>query len=440
VPQDSLSFISGLQQHGIKLGLDNIRVLCQALDHPERAFESIIVAGTNGKGSVSAMVDAALRADGVRTGMYTSPHLVDLTERFVIDGQAVTETALTLEADGLTSVIRALLASGRLGAPPTFFEATTALAFLLFRRAGIERAVLEVGMGGRFDATNVVDAAAAVITNVDLDHQQFLGQTLSAIAFEKAGVVKTGSLVVTGETKPVPLDVIRRVCDARQVPLFEALAETEAKVAMQDGRAELTMTTPVRTYERITLSLPGAHQVRNALVATRLLEQLGPRSVSADAIRRGLSDARWPGRLEWIRFDSRRHVVLDAAHNVAAATALNAYLETLYPGGLPMVFGTMRDKDASGMLAALRPSIRHLVCTAVENERAQSPDHLARLANRTCPEVPVSVVRSPTDALSSAWRHGPIVCAAGSIYLIGCLRHLAAEHGCLDDSVGQPPG
>ena len=435
-----LAFVHGLTQHGIKLGLDNIRTVCEALDHPERAFESIVVAGTNGKGSVAAMVERGLRADGVRTGRFTSPHLVDLTERFAIDGHTVDPSALVREAARLEVTIRRLLDTGRLPSPPTFFEATTALALLLFRAARVEMAILEVGMGGRFDATNVVDAATAVITTIDLDHQQYLGSTLPEIAFEKAGVVKPGAVVVTGEPKPAALEVIRRVCAERQATLHEAHTDVERQVTVRDGRSVLTLRTPVRRYGPITLALRGQHQVGNAVVSVRVLEAIRSRPISPEAIETGLSEVRWPGRLERLAVGPGRTVLLDAAHNVAAATALNLYLKDAFPDGLPVVFGAMTDKDAAGMLAALRPSIRHLVCTSADAERAETAARLAALAARACPDIPVTAEPSPAAALEIAWVHGPVVCATGSIHLVGELHRLADPPPCDVGVLDSTPG
>ena len=323
---ESIDYLFGLEQYGIKLGLDNIRALRQALGYPDRAFASIVVAGTNGKGSVAAMVDTALRSAGYVTGRFTSPHLVDLEERFTIDGRPVSHETLAQEAHHLRATVCQLQADGCLGAPPTFFEATTAMALSLFRRAAIQVAVLEVGMGGRFDATNVVTPAAVAITSIDFDHQQYLGSTLAEIAFEKAGVIKPGALVVVGETKPSAVEVLRRVCREHEGRLVEPMSQVETRVTMRGGVTELEMTTPCRRYGPVQLGLRGRHQVGNAAVAVRLLEELHAYGlhVPGDAILDGLTKTQWRGRLELVRVDARRSVVLDAAHNVASATALAA--------------------------------------------------------------------------------------------------------------------
>ena len=420
---ESIDYLFGLEQFGIKLGLDNIRALCQALGHPDHAFTSIVVAGTNGKGSVAAMVDTALRSAGYVTGRFTSPHLVDLEERFAVDGRPVAHETLAREAHRLRTTVGQLQADGRLGAPPTFFEATTAIALSLFRQAGIRVAVIEVGMGGRFDATNVVVPAAVAITSIDFDHQQYLGSTLAEIAFEKAGVIKPGALVVVGETKPSAVEVLRRVCRENEGRIIEPMSQVETRVTMRDGRTELEMITPCRRYGPVQLGLRGRHQVGNAAVAVRLLEELHASGlpVPGDAILDGLTKTRWRGRLELVRVDQRRSVVLDAAHNVAAATALARYLKEVWPTGVPLVFAALRDKDVSGMVQALGSSVTEVICAPLTSKRALAPDELVARVRQARADLPTSVARSPRAALEMAWRRSDVICAAGSVYLVGQL-------------------
>lgn len=263
---NSIGYLYDLEQFGVKLGLENIRVLQEALGFPDQSFTSIVVAGTNGKGSVAAMLDTALRSAGYTTGRFTSPHLVNLEERFYVHGTPVPYDELVAEADHLRATVSQLLMNGKLLTPPTFFEATTAIALSLFRNAGVRVAVLEVGMGGRFDATNVVTPTAVAIPSIDLDHQQYLGTTLAEIAFEKAGVIKTGSLVIVGETQLEAVEVIRQACHERASRLVEAMPQVKTKVGLRNGLTELDMTTPIRSYGPIRLGLRGRHQVRNAVV------------------------------------------------------------------------------------------------------------------------------------------------------------------------------
>ena len=417
----SIAYLFDLEQFGIKLGLDNIRTLCEALEHPERDFASVIVAGTNGKGSVAAMLETALRSAGYLTGRFTSPHLTRVEERFVIDGHPVAETALVYEADRLRTTVRQLQDTGRLGPPPTFFEATTAIALSLFQHARVRVAVLEVGMGGRFDATNVVTPVAAGITSIDFDHQQFLGSTLERIAFEKAGVIKPGMVVVVGETKPKALRVLQDACRERDAAFVASTDATTTHVTMRNGWTELELTTPVRHYEPVLMALRGRHQVRNATVAVRLLEELHRcgMPVPAAAIVEGLAGTRWPGRLDLVRVDERRSLLMDAAHNVAAATALAEYLREAHPAGVRLVFAALRDKDARGMVEALRDAVTHVTCVPLKTHRAHDPNELAEIVRGVDPALPVSVAESPRAGVDVTWQQGALACAAGSVYLVG---------------------
>jgi dihydrofolate synthase / folylpolyglutamate synthase len=418
---DPLEYLFSLEKFGIKLGLENIRTLCEALDTPQAQYRAVLIGGTNGKGSVTAMVDRALRAAGVRAARYTSPHLVRLEERFVIDGQPVETSALRQAAARMQRLVEQLCGAGRVRAQPTFFEVTTAIGLDLFRLARVELAVLEVGLGGRFDATNIVEPVAAAITSVDFDHEQHLGDTIDAIAFEKAGIVRPGIPVVVGETKPDGAATIARVCRERGARFIQALEGVRAAPRVANGRTCLDLATPMRDYGSIALALRGRHQVQNAVVAVRLLEELGATiAIPAGAIVTGLSDVRWPGRLELVEAAPGRQVLLDGAHNPAGAAALARYLTETCPAGLPLVFAAMRDKDAAPMLEALRLSATTIVFTEPHNPRTRCAAELVDLARaRGFPAGRLEVERDPAAALERAWTMGPLVCAAGSLFLIG---------------------
>jgi dihydrofolate synthase / folylpolyglutamate synthase len=425
---DPLDYLFGLEKLGIKFGLHNIGVLCEALGHPERAYRSAIVAGTNGKGSVTAMVETALRAAGLRTARYTSPHLVRLEERFVVDSRPVASADLRAVAAEMPALVAGLRADGRLHADPTFFEVTTAVAFEVFRRAGVEVAVLEVGMGGRFDATSVAPASAAAITTIDLDHQQFLGNTLEAIAFEKAGVVRPGMPVVVGETKSGPLQVIEAVCRERGARCVRAAEGVQTETSLQDGRTRLALRTPRRVYPPVVLALRGRHQVDNAVVAVRLLEELEALDVTVGqrAILAGLSSVEWRGRLDLID-TGHGPVLFDGAHNPAGARVLADYLREAHPGGVPLVFGAMSDKDAAAILSVLLPHATRLVATRPETPRARAPESLAEVA-RSVSGIDIDIMVPASAALRHAHRFGSPVLVAGSIFLVG---DLMAELGIL---------
>jgi dihydrofolate synthase/folylpolyglutamate synthase len=392
-----------LEQFGIKFGLDNISTIVARLGHPERAYSVVHIAGTNGKGSVTAMVDAALRAAGHRSARYTSPHLIDLSERFVIDGRPVTGDALAAAVTDVRLAIDGLRRDGRLEVQPTFFEVTTASAFELFRRAGAEIAVLEVGLGGRLDATNVVAPPALVataITSIDIDHQLYLGTTLRAIAIEKAGIIKPGVPVVVGPMAPEAEEAITETAALRGAAVIRAIPDDV------DG---------------MTLGLAGAHQRANAAVALRVLQLLDARGITvpSSAIASGLADPRWPGRLELRRLPGGRELLLDAAHNPAGAASLASYLKAQGGDPPPLVLAAMRDKDVAGIFAALLPAIGRLIVTRASNTRSADPAVLAQQARAIAPALPIAIEPALDAALDAAWRASPRIVVAGSIFLLG---------------------
>ena len=424
---DPLEYLFSLEKFGIKFGLENIRTLTRALGDPQTAFKSILIAGTNGKGSVTAMVDCALRSAGFKVGRYTSPHLVHLEERFTIDGVPVDSTLLSTVVGRLRTLIDHLLASGALEAPPTFFEVTTAVGFELFHRGGVEVAVLEVGLGGRLDSTNAVDPVAVAITSIDFDHEQYLGTTLAAIAAEKAGVIRHGIPVVIGAVLPEAREVLASACRDAGARLVEAERDVDLQSTTEAGRLSLRITTPVRDYGWVRLGLRGDHQAANALVAVRLLEQLAEIfPIDPEAIRAGIRDVRWPGRLQMIEVPGGRRVLLDAAHNPAGAWALASYLKREFPEPLPLVFGAMQDKDVALMLKTLLPVVSRVVMTEAATPRAHRADELAAIARQVSPDTVIETRADPRAALDLAWRTCPLACAAGSIFLIG---NLLAEFG-----------
>ena len=397
---DPLAYLFSLEPFGIKFGLQNIRAILARLDHPERTFRSVHIAGTNGKGSVAAMIDAALGAAGYRRARYTSPHLVDLAERFTIDGRPVEHESLVAVADRVRTAVEALRAEGLLEVQPTFFEVTTAVAFELFRRAAVDIAVVEVGLGGRLDATNVLTPDVTAITSIAFDHQLYLGSTLREIALEKAGIIKPGVPVVVG---PLSLDAraaVDEVARLRGAEVVEASADQVRGLA---------------------IGLAGEHQRANAAVAVKALDVLDRRGVRVPRAARlaGLSQVEWPGRLDLRRLADGRELLLDAAHNPAGAAALAAYLPSFSTSKLPLVLAAMRDKDVSGMFAALLPAVARLVATRASNPRSADPGALAERARAAAPSLPVVVEPSIPAALDAAWRDSRRIVVAGSIFLLG---------------------
>ncbi len=425
-PQDRLA---SREFFGIKLGLEAIGALVAELGHPERTFLPVIVAGTNGKGSVTAMTARALRAAGLRVGRYTSPHLVHLRERFAIDDVAVGDAALDRALTEVFAAEDALLARGALTGPTTYFELTTAAALVIFRDAGVRVAVLEVGLGGRHDATNIVRAPFAAITSIGFDHMAQLGNTLDAIAAEKAGVIARGATVVSGVADPEAARVIADTCRSQGARLVRATDEVQVEADEAGGETTLRLRTPVREYGPVRLALRGAHQVANAVVAVRLLEALEAHGVGggAEPITAGLRDADWPGRLEVHRLAGGARLVLDGAHNPDGAEALARWLRSAEFAPFTLVTACMRDKDVHGLLAPLLPLARAVVTTAVALPRAVAADDLATVVRDLAPAMPVRAVAAPPAALAAALEDDPRVVVAGSLYLVGAVRMALGE-------------
>ncbi len=408
---------------GIKLGLDNVRALTAALGHPEQACPTVIIAGTNGKGSVAAMTSRALRAAGHRVGLYSSPHLVDLTERYRIDDVPVASATLGAALETVLEAEDRLRDAGSFAAPLTYFEVATVAAFELFRTCGVEVAVLEVGLGGRLDATNVARAPFAAITSIALDHTAHLGHTLEAIAAEKAGVIAPGASVVSGVRDAGPARVIRDVVRACGATLAETAAEVATSMELRGHQTWITLRTPGAAYGPLRLALNGRHQADNAAVAVRLLEvlDLGGITVPQDAIETGLRETEWPARLQVIERTGRPLLVIDGAHNAAGAEALAAWLREAVPGSVTLVLAVMRDKDVDALLAPLLGLASAAVATSVHPPRGLEAGVLADRVRARAPDVAVEVAADPREAVARADARGRPVIVAGSLFLAGAV-------------------
>jgi dihydrofolate synthase / folylpolyglutamate synthase len=410
-------WLARLEFFGIKLGLDTIAAILAELDLPHTKYPVIHLAGTNGKGSVAAMVSHALTVAGRRTGRYTSPHLVALEERFALNGRAVAASDLDRALHRVRGAVATLMERGALDVEPTYFEITTAAAFEIFCDQRVDIAVVEVGLGGRLDATNVVAPAVTAITSIDLDHEAHLGPTLAAIATEKAGIIKPGVPVIVGALKPEALRAVATIAAAKGAPLVPSDgAEIDAD-SNGTGQYRVTVRTNRGTYGPVDLGLRGRHQIGNAVIAALVLEQL-PADLAIDrtAVETGLRDARWPGRLDLVAVGGRT-VLVDGAHNPAGARALASYLSEANPHGLPIVFGVMADKRAREMLAELLPFARPLIVTRAPGARAADPQMLASMF----PDAPATIVVEPSieRALATAWSANDAIAVAGSLYLAG---------------------
>ena len=403
----------------MKLGLAAIDALCERLGRPERTFASVLVGGTNGKGSTAATLSAIAAAHGLRTGLYTSPHLVSVNERIRVEEEDISDE----ELDGALS--RVFAACDRAPEiPATYFEAATAAALLLFSERGVDLAVLEVGLGGRFDATNVAPAVLSAVTSIGLDHTAELGDTLSRIAREKAGIFRRGRPALVRASAPEARESLLRCAREAGALWHDGGAELDVRIRQVGlGGTRFTVTTPERRVELVT-PLPGAHQAWNASLALRAAELLPDPvlSLAPGSIARAVASLRWPGRLE--RFDvAGRPVLLDGCHNPEAAAALAGFLaDARLEGQCPLVFGALADKDVEGMTRLLFPLTSGVTLVRAPSSRAATVEELARRV----PPAPGGIDSRPTvsEALEDLLaREGsaPII-VAGSLYLVGEAR------------------
>jgi dihydrofolate synthase/folylpolyglutamate synthase len=416
---------------GISLGLERINALLAELGHPERSLHGALVAGTNGKGSVVALARSALNAAGLRTGTMPKPHLVSYRERIAIDGTS-------LNPERFAAAVAAVLPAvdrvhSRLGAP-TEFEVLTAAAFAELARADVDLVLVEVGLGGRLDATNALDAGVAAITNVQHDHERHLGKTLAEIGTEKAGIIKPSNLVVTGATGRGLRPIVDRCARLGVRPRRAGPGQAYRAVVRETGWQGLLLdlVTPERELRSVRVGLLGGHQAANAAVALALLDALqeearrrgAPLPLDEDATRRGFATARWPGRLELLRDTPFGDVLLDGAHNPAGARALARALDELGLHDFPLVLGAMRGKRVTAILRALLPPRPRPVFTRVGDAGAVEPATLLRTWRRLAADGVQAP--SPTEALARAAElrtdPGQPVVVAGSLYLVGAIR------------------
>jgi dihydrofolate synthase/folylpolyglutamate synthase len=409
-----------------KFDLKNITVLCEHLGQPQSEFQSVHVAGTNGKGSTSAMLESILRAAGLRTGLYTSPHLERINERIRLDGQEISDGEFAATFTRVREAIEQLLAAGRLAAHPTFFECVTAVAFAYFAAARADFAVCETGMGGRLDATNILLPEVAVITQIDFDHENYLGHSIEEIAGEKAGIIKPGARVVSAAEHLIARVVIRRRCAEQSAFLVEIEnAFYLEDVIARDGCFSFTAIsydTGVRIP--IALRLAGRFQVRNALTALAAARMLAERGAPIDdeAIARGFAAATWPGRLE--RIGERPEIFVDGTHNPAGAREIAVFWEQFQPGrNIYLIYGAMRDKAVDEIAGLLFPRASAVIFTTPAQSRAISAPLLAEMTAHHSRRA--EVVPDPVQALARALELAApedVIFITGSLYLVGELR------------------
>ena len=425
----AVAYIHGAQYSGAKNGLENTRALLNQLQIPMTPVPAIHVAGTNGKGSVCAMLDSMLRACGLKTGLYTSPFLQFYNERIRINGKPITDEVL---ANAATRVKDAADCLQHQGISPTAFELGTALAFMIFREEKVDIAVVEVGLGGRLDPTNVITPLVSVITALGMDHMAYLGDTLEKIAGEKAGIVKPGVPVVLYPACQEAEAVVRAACAQKEAPLT-ALRHRQAVFHQADAfgsRADFDL--PKGVMEDVHIPLPGLHQVENALTALTVMDLLAGYPVDRDTMRKGMESVRWPARLEWIGNSPR--VLLDGAHNPQGMEALRSYAELfLHKEKRVLLTGVLREKLNGKMIEDMASLADQAITVTPDNHRAMPAQELAALLQEEgCAAEPaVSLEEGLGRAKELAGPEGVII-AAGSLYLSGALRGML---GLKDESL-----
>jgi dihydrofolate synthase/folylpolyglutamate synthase len=422
-----------------KFDLAHMRTLLGALNHPELRFPSVLIAGTNGKGSTAATLASILRSSGLRTGLYTSPHLVRINERIQIDGNEIRDDQFALIHDLVDRNAERLVEEGELPWHPSFFEMLTAIAFEHFAQNKLDIAVLEVGMGGRLDATNVVEPRVSVIADISLDHQKFLGDTVAEIAREKAGIIRRGGVVVTLPQQPQANDVIgNTILDLNAqgvsaVPYVPPVSPGSAEYFDEHAR---TLRYPLQVLGKqieVQTPLVGRHQLRNIALAIATAEQLAKQgfAITPETIERGIRETRWPGRFQVVPATNQNpEYVFDVAHNPAGAWALRSTLSTRYPDRhLTFVFGAMRDKAIAEMTEILFPLAERVIATPADNPRSAAPEEIRQAAARTSTEIEAAAdVASALERATDLAGPSGVVVITGSIYIVGeAMRRLGVK-------------
>jgi dihydrofolate synthase/folylpolyglutamate synthase len=425
---ETIEFLFGIRLFGQKLGLETMQYLLRLMSDPQQSLRFIHIAGTNGKGSVAAMLHAVLSRAGYKTGLYTSPHLVSFCERFQVNGKPIAESDAVRLVEEIKPLLEKVAAHPEFRAP-TFFEAITAIALRYFREQDIDVVIWETGLGGRLDATNVVTPLASVITNIAFDHTQYLGETLAQIAAEKCGIIKPGVPVVTASVMEEAFRVIQRTAATRGCRVTVVGQDVRATRLSEDERCQRVELTGLRhDYGPLTIPLLGAHQATNCATAVAALEASGL-SFTPGEVHEGLMQTAWPGRFQIV--NDHPTVVLDGAHNAAAAEKLAATLREHFAGRkLTLILGVLRDKNYDQMCQILAPLAGQVLCVPVNSERTSDPDQLARWCKAANPPAQITVVPNLAQAYAQARSESAdVVVIAGSLFLVGeALDRLGFAH------------
>ena len=410
----------GLQRFGIKLGLATIRNILKGLGNPQRTFESIHIAGTNGKGSIAAGIASILQYAGYRTGLYTSPHLIDFNERICINGKQISNKEVVTAYQAVKKVHKG-------SREPTFFEFTTAMALYEFGRKQVDWAIIETGMGGRLDATNIIKPAVSIISNISLEHKMYLGNTIAQIAAEKGGIIKSKTPAITGARQNSALSVLKAIAEDKSAPFFQYGKNFRVR---RNPNGSFNYYGLSHAYKNLLTSLIGPHQITNAalvLAACEILAQNNRVNLTESHLRLGLQNTIWPGRLEFV--SESPLIILDGAHNLAAARNLANYLQgNLRDRKLTLVAGILDDKPYKAMLRPLMKQCRRIIVTRPLIDRALEPEILYQEAKRHVSDVTLlpDVDQAVTHALATA-NSDDVICIAGSLYVVGEAKQALAR-------------
>lgn len=415
---ESLSYLFNLgnEVSAMKLGLENIKILLDALGNPEKKYLKIQIAGTNGKGSTCAFLEAICISAGISVGLTTSPHLISITERIKINGKKISEEDFAKHSSLIREISEALVEEKKLETVPTFFEQVTAMALNVFMEEKVELAILETGLGGRLDAATAAEAEIAVITPIDLDHQQILGDTIQKIAAEKAAIIREDTKVVISQQKPEAMKIILDRC--ANFGIAPKLAYFAAKIRdNRDGKLLVDFQTEKAGYQNVLLNLRGKHQVENAktaILSAEILQNYLP--VTRENIVEGLQTSEHEGRIEFYK-----NILFDGAHNAAGAKALREYLDEFISRPLTVIFGAMRDKGLEEIGQILFPKAENLIFTTPENSRSVKAGELAKFLPQNFNKK-VHITGNVEEALQTAGKVNPgngLICITGSLYLVG---------------------
>jgi dihydrofolate synthase / folylpolyglutamate synthase len=424
----TIEFLYGIRLFGQKLGLETMQYLLRLMGDPQDSLRFIHIAGTNGKGSVAAMLHAVLAKSGYKAGLYTSPHLVSFCERFQVNGKPIAEADVVRLVEQIKPLLEKVAEHPEFRAP-TFFEVVTAIALQYFHEQEIDVVVWETGLGGRLDATNVVTPLVSVITNIAFDHTQYLGETLGQIATEKCGIIKRGVPVVTAAAAEEALQVIQRTASGQGGQLTVIGRDVHATRISEDEQLQRVELTGTRfDHGPLTIPLLGAHQTTNCATAVVALEASGLLA-TPEQIREGLAQTAWPGRFQIVNHDPT--VVLDGAHNAAAAERLAATLREHFAGrDLTLILGVLRDKNYDQMCQILAPLAERVLCVPVNSERTSEPDQLARWCNAAHSSAQITVARNLAEAYAEARSEkADVIVITGSLFLVGeALDRLGFAH------------